>query len=318
MSAWCIVANIQFSIPKFNSLLGGWRLDAQGNDSKVPVKLKNFCGIDRGQLPLDAISSRQESCTGMVTFQYYRLAHHSMEVLLGCGLGGYKICDKELHLPNQGMLQTGPLKSTFKANIFQRAKKVACMMRCRIILCTAVSLALLTVLLLALISPVPHDKNQSDNSTRPRPRPWLALSLYIQQPQISSSDVQPAVRSEAGAFIFHRKLTEGLENTSRVIGKAQGFIIPIEHFAYSGFNIIYLTFDTPDYSGSLSVQAKHVEHKDREELTVVGGTGSFAFARGLAVFAQTDPQPTDVGGTYHVKLQLQLRFPDRSHSNIPG
>jgi hypothetical protein len=216
------------------------------------------------------------------------------------------------------MLQTGPLKSTFKANIFQRAKKVACMMRCRIILCTAVSLALLTVLLLALISPVPHDKNQSDNSTRPRPRPWLALSLYIQQPQISSSDVQPAVRSEAGAFIFHRRLTEGLENTSRVIGKAQGFIIPIEHFAYSGFNIIYLTFDTPDYSGSLSVQAKHVEHKDREELTVVGGTGSFAFARGLAVFAQTDPQPTNVGGTYHVKLQLQLRFPDRSHTNIPG
>jgi hypothetical protein len=66
------------------------------------------------------------------------------------------------------------------------------------------------------------------------------------------------------------------------------------------------------------VQAKHVEHKDREELTVVGGTGSFAFARGLAVFAQTDPQPTDVGGTYHVKLQLQLRFPDRSHTNIPG
>ncbi|KAB5568966.1 hypothetical protein DKX38_002759 [Salix brachista] len=182
-------------------------------------------------------------------------------------------------------------------------------------LLTAFSLALLTVILLAFFSPVPRDKNQSNKSTT---RPRLALSLYIQQPQVSSSEVQPAVRSEAGAFIFHRKLTEGLENTSRVIGKAQGFIIPVENFAYSGFNIIHLTFDAPDYSGSLSVQAKHLEHKDREELTVVGGTGSFAFARGLAVFSQTGPRATDVDGTFHVKLQLQLRFPDRSHTHIPG
>uniref|UniRef100_A0A6N2MU23 Dirigent protein n=1 Tax=Salix viminalis TaxID=40686 RepID=A0A6N2MU23_SALVM len=190
------------------------------------------------------------------------------------------------------------------------------MMGCRILFCTAVSLALLTVILLAFFSPVPRDKNQSNTSTT---RPRLALSLYIQQPQVSSSEVQPAVRSEAGAFIFHRKLTEGLENTSRVIGKAQGFIIPVENFAYSGFNIIHLTFDAPDYSGSLSVQAKHLEHKDREELTVVGGTGSFAFARGLAVFSQTGPRATDhVDGTFHVKLQLQLRFPDRSHTHIPG
>ena len=179
----------------------------------------------------------------------------------------------------------------------------------RVIFCTTVSLAILAVILLALLSPMSH-KKPSKNNTKP---PWLALSLYIQQPQGASSNTQPVTKSDAEAFIFHRMLTEGPENTSRVVGKAQGFIVPVEQFAHSAFNIIYLSFDTKEYSGSLSVEAKHVAHKDREELTVVGGTGSFAFARGFAVFAQADHTqlPTDVdASTYHVKLQL--RFPNRS------
>lgn len=176
----------------------------------------------------------------------------------------------------------------------------------RIIFCVAVVLATLTVILLALISPVAH-RNHSSNKT-----PSMALSLYIQQPQIGSSNTQSSVAeiSGAGAFVFHHTLTEGPEHTSRSVGKAQGFIVPIEQFARSAFNIIYLTFDTPDYSGSLSVQANQVAHKDNEELTVVGGTGSFAFARGRAIFSNTQRQ------TYHVNLQL--KFPNRSHSIPPG
>ncbi|KAK1554893.1 hypothetical protein Q3G72_018804 [Acer saccharum] len=176
---------------------------------------------------------------------------------------------------------------------------------------SAVVLATLAVILLALFSPVAHNKKPQSKS---HSRPWLALSLYIQQPNIPPSPpytTNPPTQSaaDAGAFVFHRTLTEGPENTSRPVGKAQGFIVPIEHFANSAFNIVYLTFDAPEFSGSLSVEAKHVEHKNREELKVVGGTGSFAFARGLAVFAQTDNH------TYHVKLQL--RFPNRSQT-IPG
>ncbi|KDP38448.1 hypothetical protein JCGZ_04373 [Jatropha curcas] len=180
------------------------------------------------------------------------------------------------------------------------------MMRCRIVFCVAVFLAILLVILLSFLSPSPIPHKSSSRS-------WFALSLYIQQPQIPSSNVHPAAQSNPGAFIFHRILTEGPENTSRTIGKAQGFIIPIQHFADSAFNIIHLTFDTPRYSGTLSAQAKHIAHKDREELEVVGGTGYFAFARGLAVFTQTDGLLTsDVDAAYQIKLQL--RFPDRSQT----
>lgn len=173
----------------------------------------------------------------------------------------------------------------------------------RIIFCTAASLATIVVIVLALVSPASHNKIHS--------RPWLDLSLYIQQPQnISTLNTHVVPREDVGAFIFHRVLTEGPENTSRVVGKAQGFIIPVEQFQQSEFNVLYLTFDTPDHSGSLSVQTMKVSHKDRDEFKVVGGTGSFAFARGVAVFTQTDKQISEEAITYHVKLQLE--FPNHS------
>ncbi|XP_045820285.1 pterocarpan synthase 1 [Trifolium pratense] len=173
----------------------------------------------------------------------------------------------------------------------------------RIIFFTAVTLATIAVIVLALVSPVSHNKIHS--------RPWLDLSLYIQQPQnITTSNTHAVPREDAGAFVFHRVLTEGPENTSKVVGKAQGFIIPVEQFQQSEFNVLYLTFDTPDHSGSLSVQAIKVGHKDREEFKVVGGTGSFAFVHGVAVFTQTDEQKSDEAITYHVKLQLE--FPNHS------
>ncbi|XP_061374582.1 dirigent protein 5 [Gastrolobium bilobum] len=171
----------------------------------------------------------------------------------------------------------------------------------RIIFCAAVSLATIAVILLALLSPASHKKSTHS-------RPWLDLSLYIQQPRIPTSNTHVVPREDAGAFIFHRVLTEGPENTSQVVGKAQGFIIPVEQFEQSAFNVIYLTFDTPDHSGSLSVQAKESAHKDREEFKVVGGTGSFAFARGVAVFSHTNRQPSEVAATYHVKLQLEFPY----------
>ncbi|PIA55577.1 hypothetical protein AQUCO_00700111v1 [Aquilegia coerulea] len=184
------------------------------------------------------------------------------------------------------------------------------MMRPKIIFCIAVSAAILAVILLALVSPVAHKKAQKNQT-----KPWVALSLYIQPPKTGNSDQSLTSTNSRGAFIFHHTLTEGPENTSRVVGKAQGFIIPVEHFAHSAFNIIYLTFNMPEYSGSLSIQANHVEHKGREELTVVGGTGAFAFAKGLAVFAESDTQPSNIDAMYHVKLQLKLPHQLRP---IPG
>lgn len=179
-------------------------------------------------------------------------------------------------------------------------------MKNRIIFCAAICLAFLAVILLALLSPVSHRK-QAKHDRKP---PWADLSLYIQRPHSKanarSNDNQPVTRPDSGIFVFHRTLTKGPENTSQIVGNAQGFIIPNEQFARSSFNIIYLSFNTPEYSGSLSVHAKHIGHENREEMTVVGGTGSFAFAQGIAIFLQTERQTSITDTSYHLKLQLQF------------
>ncbi|KAI3684799.1 hypothetical protein L6452_34025 [Arctium lappa] len=179
----------------------------------------------------------------------------------------------------------------------------------RFIFCGSVILAILVVILLATLSPLPHTKTSS--------KPWLALSLYIQQPQTTfvPPDTHTVAPQDAGALIFHRVLTEGPKNTSRVVGKAQGFIIPVEQFARSGFNIIYLTFDTHEYSGSVSIQAKNLGNDRKDELTVVGGTGSFAFVRGKAFLRQKDDHDSNIVVPYHIILHL--KYPDRSEI-IPG
>ncbi|KAL7619146.1 hypothetical protein Lser_V15G00731 [Lactuca serriola] len=172
-----------------------------------------------------------------------------------------------------------------------------------------VTLAILVVILLATVSPLPHSNSSS--------KPLVALSLYIQQPQTAALPNPRTVAPppDAGALIFHRVLTEGPKNTSRVVGKAQGFFIPVKQFAHSGFNIIYLTFDTHEYSGSVSIQAKNPEDDQKDELSVVGGTGSFAFVRGMAVLTRKDEHDTDLVVPYHIRLHL--KYPNRSET-IPA
>ncbi|KAI9118764.1 hypothetical protein K1719_010209 [Acacia pycnantha] len=180
----------------------------------------------------------------------------------------------------------------------------------RIIFCTAFFVATIVVILLALLSPnTSHNKSHS--------RPLFDMSLYIQKPYLSSSassNTQPPPPlgddNVAAAFIFHLLLTDGPDNNSKVVGKAEGFIIPTHQFAKSPFNVIYITFETVERSGSLSLKAREAAGDTDEEFRVVGGTGSFAFARGIAVFSRTKMGSSRVDATYYVRFQLQ--FPNQS------
>lgn len=180
----------------------------------------------------------------------------------------------------------------------------------RIIFCTAVSAATLAVILLALVSPSAHRRLH-----RSPPKLRLALSLYVQPPLPLGRRASVGAQPAGAALVFRHTLTEGPGNLSRVVGRAQGFIIPAEHFAHSAFNLVYLTFSTPEYSGSVGVEGRRLRRADREELGVLGGTGSFAFARGRAVLTRIGRPRPSAAAIYHMKLHLQ--FPDRSQT-IPG
>ncbi|KMZ64594.1 Disease resistance-responsive (Dirigent-like protein) familyprotein [Zostera marina] len=179
----------------------------------------------------------------------------------------------------------------------------------KIIFCSAVTAATVAVILLALLPPPkPNSAVLTSN------KPPLTLTFYVQNlpsrhrvsQTMNSGDVTKT------ALVFHHILTDGPENGSRVIGEAQGFVIPTQTFAFSAFNIIHLSFQTEEYSGSLSVDSREVLRRHTEVLTVVGGTGSFAFARGSAIFKRLNHHYPRRRRRrvllYHLKLRLI--FPD--------
>ncbi|RZS26278.1 hypothetical protein BHM03_00059604 [Ensete ventricosum] len=183
-------------------------------------------------------------------------------------------------------------------------------MLARIIFFAAVSAATLAVILLPLLSSVPRKSEKRQTG------PWLALSLYVHSPSRGRPHQQAGLHGHS-AFVFHHDLREGPENTSRVIGGARGIVLlPGRQFELFAFNIVHLALDTAAYSGSLSVEARRVGRRGREELAVVGGTGSFAFARGHAAFSVTkERRQSDADAIY--RLDLRLMLPEEPPT-IPG
>ncbi|PKU78255.1 hypothetical protein MA16_Dca025552 [Dendrobium catenatum] len=122
----------------------------------------------------------------------------------------------------------------------------------KIIFFISISAAILTVLLLSFLHPTPQKKPNKNYSA-----PWITLTLHL-HPLCSQSSELKALK-ESSAVIFHHKLTDSVQNKPRVIGKAESFavLVPVEEYStFANFNIIYLMLNSPEYSGSLSLEVK--------------------------------------------------------------
>ncbi|XP_040378648.1 uncharacterized protein LOC121053974 [Oryza brachyantha] len=170
----------------------------------------------------------------------------------------------------------------------------------RIIFCVAIAAAVLAVVLLATVSPLPRrHKGGGLDHTR-------TITVYIHPAAASSiagtvplqHQQQEQGAGAASAFVFRHRMTAGPASASRTVGAATGFALPGEAgSAVTVFDTVHLAFDAAGMSGSLCIQAagggekapprptrRRGECGEPEALRVVGGTGAFAFvARGEAV-----------------------------------
>ncbi|XP_048526802.1 dirigent protein 21-like [Triticum urartu] len=176
----------------------------------------------------------------------------------------------------------------------------------RVIFCVVIAAAVLAVVLLATVSPLPH------RSTA-RPRGLRDITVYI-HPAASGAvrRQQGAAHGDervASALVFRHRMTAGPEITSAAVGAASGFVLPGERgSAMSAFDTVHLAFDAPGLSGGLCVEVARSKEAPREEaLRVVGGTGAFAFARGRgAVLGPERGRRLDDGGATATALRLEL------------
>ncbi|KAF7074570.1 hypothetical protein CFC21_079418 [Triticum aestivum] len=170
----------------------------------------------------------------------------------------------------------------------------------RVIFCVVIAAAVLAVVLLATVSPLPH------RSTA-RPRGLRDITVYI-HPAASGAarHKQGAAHGDEGvarALVFRHRMTAGPEITSAAVGAASGFVLPGERgSAMSAFDTVHLAFDAPGLSGSLCVEVA----RDKEALCVVGGTGAFAFARGRGAVLRPERGKRLDGGGAGTALRLEL------------
>ncbi|XP_047092192.1 dirigent protein 2-like [Lolium rigidum] len=186
----------------------------------------------------------------------------------------------------------------------------------RVIFCVVIAAAILAVVLLATVSPVPHRSAGRGKSSQGH----RAITVYI-HPAASAGSARrqrrgPAHEDEqvASAMVFRHQMTSGPEITSRSVGAASGFVLPGDRGSavMSVFDTVHLAFDAPGLFGSLCVEAARSKKAsprragDGEEvLRVVGGTGSFAFAHGHAVVRAERRHRLDGGGASSA-LRLEL------------
>uniref|UniRef100_A0A0E0KIU4 Dirigent protein n=1 Tax=Oryza punctata TaxID=4537 RepID=A0A0E0KIU4_ORYPU len=200
----------------------------------------------------------------------------------------------------------------------------------RIIFCVVIAAAILAVVLLATVSPLPgrHKGRGPDH-------PWtLTVYIHTTAAAVAAGTVSPPQRQQqeqgagaASAFVFRHRMTAGPQSASRTVGAATGFVLPGEAGeVMSVFDTVHLAFDVAGMSGSVCVQAASVggrgeggdgkasrptrrrgECGDPEVLRVVGGTGAFAFVAGGEAVLRALCAPRLFGGEATAKvLRLEL------------
>ncbi|CAN6322667.1 unnamed protein product [Urochloa humidicola] len=177
-------------------------------------------------------------------------------------------------------------------------------MLARVIFCVIVAAAVLAVILLATVSPIPHRAGGDKGAPGIR-----TFTVYVHPTVPTAVQAEQrgrgaARRGEARALVFHHRMTAGPESTSRTVGAASGFLLlPAGErgAAAAVFDTVHLAFDgAAGMSGSLCVETSRTNRRPgkrgrgaaaaEEVLQVVGGTGAFAFARGHAVLRRQRPR----------------------------
>ncbi|CAN6281463.1 unnamed protein product [Urochloa humidicola] len=173
-------------------------------------------------------------------------------------------------------------------------------MLARVIFCVVVAAAILAVVLLATVSPIPH---RSGGGGGDKGAPGTrTFTVYVHPVASAAVQAEQRGRGEASALVFHHRMTAGPESSSRTVGAASGFLLlPAGErgAAAAVFDTVHLAFDgAAGLSGSLCVEAGRSNRRlgkrgrgagEEEVLEVVGGTGAFAFARGHAVMRRQRP-----------------------------
>ncbi|XP_075477987.1 dirigent protein 5-like [Primulina tabacum] len=103
--------------------------------------------------------------------------------------------------------------------------------------------------------------------------------------------------------VFDDPLTKDNRLLSPPVGRAQGFYFYDRKTTYNAWFAYTLIFNSSDYKGTLNIMGADPLPEKTRDLSVVGGTGDFFMARGIATFKTDDFQ-----GDYYFRLKMDIKL----------
>ncbi|CAN1178216.1 Dirigent protein 5 [Linum perenne] len=179
-------------------------------------------------------------------------------------------------------------------------------------------LTVTTLLLLSLISPAtttwwrkPAHKHEK------YPKPCKQLVLYYHDILFNGTDKANATSAATAdatklgnynfgmLVVFDDPITKDGHLKSQAVARAQGFYFYDMKTTYNAWFAYTLVFNSTEHKGTINIMGADMMMEKTRDLSVVGGTGDFFMARGIATF-RTDT----LQGDYYFRLEMDIKLYD--------
>ncbi|XP_048422535.1 dirigent protein 5-like [Pyrus x bretschneideri] len=120
----------------------------------------------------------------------------------------------------------------------------------------------------------------------------------------AANSTKLAPNSQFGMLVvFNDPITKDDKYQSPPIANAQGFYFYDRKDTYSAWFAYTLVFNSSEHRGTLNIMGADLMPEKTRDLSVVGGTGDFFMARGIATL-QTDT----LQGAYYFRLKMDIKL----------
>ncbi|KAK3005225.1 hypothetical protein RJ639_016986 [Escallonia herrerae] len=103
--------------------------------------------------------------------------------------------------------------------------------------------------------------------------------------------------------VFDDPMTKDHHLLSPPVARAQGFYFYDMKTTYNAWFAYTLLFNSTEHKGTLNIMGADMMDQETRDLSVVGGTGDFFMARGIATFRTDTFQ-----GTEYFRLQMDIKL----------
>ncbi|XP_030530251.2 dirigent protein 6-like [Rhodamnia argentea] len=146
-------------------------------------------------------------------------------------------------------------------------------------------------------------------------KPCKRLVLYYHDILFGGDNVANATSSRVtnatglGQFVhgmmivFDDPMTKDQNLLSTPVARAQGFYFYDMKTAYNAWFAYTLVFNSTEYKGTINIMGADLMMEETRDLSVVGGTGDFFMARGIATFRTMATE-----GIKYFRVQMDIKL----------